>query len=70
MARIDASEVTFCVTDDESMWGTNIAFPTLVRVLRYLKTAVDTSVFKVWVVQEGRVTHVVPYKTFCEVAMV
>lgn len=68
MATVSTSEVTFCVTDDESMWGTNIAFTTLVRVLRYLKTAVDTSVFRVWVVQEGRVTHVVPYARFCELA--
>ena len=68
MARIDTSEVTFCVADDECMWGTNMAFPTLLRVLRYLRRAVDTSPFKVWVVQGGRVTHIVPYATFCEVA--
>lgn len=68
MANINTSDATFCVTDDEAMWAANVAFHTLVRVLRYLKTAVDTSVFNVWVVQGGRVTHVVPYAAFCEVA--
>lgn len=68
MATVNASTATFCVTDDETMWGTNIAYPTLVRVLRHLRTAVDTSVFKVWVVQGGRVTNIVPYATFCEIA--
>lgn len=68
MARVNTSDATFCVVDDETMWGTNIAFPTLVKVLRHLKSAMDTSAFKVWVVQDGRVTHIVPYAAFCEVA--
>ena len=68
MARVDTSDATFCVVDDETMWGRNLGYPMLVKLLKLLRKTVDPTVFKVWVVQDGRVTHIVPYAAFCEVA--
>ena len=67
MARVNARKSRFTVTDnDQGVWANGVDFPTLRHLLGYLRKANDTSRFEVWVIQDGIVTHIVPYERMCE----
>lgn len=57
-----------CITHKSGTVNLPMANAELDKWLKFLRKTVDPTVFKVWVVQDGRVTHIVPYAAFCEVA--